>query len=306
MSRFALGLLLLWFSLTGWSEALNITIDDIQKWQPIGVDGKLGTVKGTQEKIMGKADFVKVAALPHQDPNRLLSEKIGIFLDTQRGGRCSGSLVGPDLFLTNHHCVVSDSGGLVPVKGLAIWMEYLGPNAEPNEHSIAFVVDIPSYDEHLDYALLKLSAPLGRRYGWLQLEDNPNQIDNVRAVKIIQHPAGRAKEIVLDNTQAIRCGAHARDPHDFCYLADTEGGSSGSPVFNLEGDTIIALHKMGVEGQFNAGTQSHFIVEKIRRFLQPADSVRQPAPTPTQHPKAPVSPPPQPPANADQGWKPII
>ncbi len=58
-------------------------------------------------------------------------------------------------------------------------------------------------------------------------------------VNIIQHPAGRAKEISLQNNFVEYI-----DGNVVQYVTSTFNGSSGSPVFNDEWE-VVALHHAG-------------------------------------------------------------
>jgi endonuclease G len=78
---------------------------------------------------------------------------------------------------------------------------------------------------------------------------------------IVQHPQGRFKEIVLRENRLV-------NRFDDClhYVADTEPGSSGSPVYNSEWQ-MIALHHWGgpwVDGGNIADPQKYEINEGIR------------------------------------------
>lgn len=308
------------------ADPISLSVDEIQTWNAIGSDGQISeSASASKERIIGKPDFVKVIDLPAQDANMELTKKIGLFMNPKREVYCSGSLVGPNLFLTNHHCIAAENGGTTPAEDITIWMEYTSPSSKLNENSLAGVTKIVSHNQSLDYALLELNKPLGNKYGWLEVEKNPNSIQQSRSVKIIQHPAGRPKEIVTNNTDIINCqGKFSSEQAFMCYLADTEGGSSGSPVFDLEGSKIIALHHSGMEGRFNLGTKIVYIAEKIKSYLPvtgtastsnnaPAKPASAPAPASTA-PAAPAAPPKAapptqpatPPEDNNGGWKPII
>ena len=65
---------------------------------------------------------------------------------------------------------------------------------------------------------------------------------------IFQHPKGRGKEYSQDKITNIE------KPYVF-YQADTETGSSGSPVLTTVGLKLIAIHHKGSEeGGYNKGT----------------------------------------------------
>ncbi|QMU57328.1 MAG: hypothetical protein GKR98_03360 [Boseongicola sp.] len=88
---------------------------------------------------------------------------------------------------------------------------------------------------------------------------------------IIQHPQGRFKEVVLRENRLVN-----RFEDALHYVADTEPGSSGSPVYNSEWK-LIALHHWGgpwidgVDGggaadfEINEGIRASSIVRKVRQ-----------------------------------------
>jgi endonuclease/exonuclease/phosphatase family metal-dependent hydrolase len=68
---------------------------------------------------------------------------------------------------------------------------------------------------------------------------NPATVTRHEPVNIIQHPAGRPKEIAIHNNAVKRVKDTVLH-----YETDTEPGSSGSPVFNNEWQ-LVALHHAG-------------------------------------------------------------
>ncbi len=218
------------------------------------------------EALQGVPNFRRVASLPASDPDRALGTRIG-HLRVDQGefvGLCTGSLIGPDIFLTNSHCVTNtsrhDPPGLRHQAGaMRVYMEYMSEGdlgAESSQAAVTMV--LKDGGEFLDYAILQIEPALGLTYGWLEVETDPAAIDAVEAVKIIQHPAGRPKEIVTEDTRVV-----ARNALALHYLADTEGGSSGSPVFPLGGETIIALHHRGAVNSHNEGVKMSLIGREI-------------------------------------------
>ena len=128
-------------------------------------------------------------------------------------------------------------------------------------------------DAPKDYALLRLDKPIGDTYGWLEL-DTTTVPDTSQSVKLISHNRGRSKEIVRRNTEIVDIPADhplANVPFALAYLSDSEGGSSGSPVFLREGTGVIAIHHSGWTRRdvpdFNAGSLMSYIVPEIRPWL---------------------------------------
>ena len=125
---------------------------------------------------------------------------------------------------------------------------------------------------NLDYALLRLNNKIGRHYGWLELADITPTSGNVM---VIQHPYGREKEISRVDSEIAQANEVVLH-----YYADTEPGSSGSPVFRENGRKIIALHHAGQckeenfdatvgckKFDFNEGVVIGLIKNEIKQFL---------------------------------------
>jgi V8-like Glu-specific endopeptidase len=272
-----------------WMFALILPVVMIIAMNPLYAGGRFPTGKFIVEperhqlgmgvkKVQGTADFQKLSDFPRNDDNYQLGTRVGHL--TMGRGMCSGSLVGPDLFLTNHHCSVDGDERSFAPDVYRVYMEYWRDGKRGPVSSR--VSQVLKSNEELDYALLKLDQPIGRKYGWLELERD-TAARRAKAVKIIQHPQGRSKEIVLKNTSMVRVM-----PSVAHYMADTEGGSSGSPVFNLYGDKIIALHHVGTN-RYNEGVMIDRIYTEIRSYLPKRSSSgggsrsgSQPTPRPSQ------------------------
>ena len=231
------------------------------------------------DRIIGDPDFEKMRDLPRDSQDYQLGTKVGWFVVPQRNNPnrvwiCTGFLVGPDLFMTNHHCI-HDDDGLLPLESAAILMDYYQePDVDPTFGGItARVAEILRMDGPKDYALLRLDEPIGNTYGWLEL-DTETRPNSSQSVKLISHNQGRSKEIVRRNSQIvdIPAGHPLEDvPFALAYLADSEGGSSGSPVFLREGTGVIGIHHSAWtfrgEPHFNAGTLMSYIVPEIQQWL---------------------------------------
>lgn len=138
------------------------------------------------------------------------------------------------LLLTNAHVVNAEGGqALLPEQARA--------NFQGTRDIVSFErVEWSSPVSQLDATLLSLSAP-------------PNGIDPVplcgapltlqsppQRVYIMGHPGGRDLEFSLHDNRLLACSASLAH-----YRTPTEGGSSGSPVFDSEGWQAVALHHAG-------------------------------------------------------------
>jgi S1-C subfamily serine protease len=147
----------------------------------------------------------------------------------------TGFVISDDALLTNHHNIVHEKFGAVT----SVVAEF--------DHQVGFtgkalvrrceVDDIVS-DEADDWAVLQLEKKVDRtplRLG----TDFDVAVDDT--VVIIQHPGGGFKQFALEPL-AVRHFADDR----IQYVADTQQGSSGSPVFNARME-VIALHHAEAE-----------------------------------------------------------
>ena len=87
-------------------------------------------------------------------------------------------------------------------------------------------------------------------------------------VCVIQHPGGRHKQISWSDKNRID-SAHTQDLQSskILYDADTEEGSSGSPVFNMAWDLIAIHHKYRKDVDKNEGVRiKDIIVDLVKNY----------------------------------------
>ena len=187
-------------------------------------------------------------------------------------GWATGFLVSPSLFLTNNHVIPN----LAFNSKIRMQFNFqLGSEGfeQPTESYLPDPDDVFHTNPTLDYSLVRLKAAPsagmsaislpGQNWGFIQLNDNPVYREK-QHFNVIQHPSGRRKEVALQNNEI-----ETLFQHFVRYQADTEPGSSGSPVFdNLW--QLVALHHAGGErdqsGKWinNQGVRVDSIVEDLR------------------------------------------
>jgi endonuclease G len=176
----------------------------------------------------------------------------------------TGFMVSPDLFLTNQH-VLNDQKA---VENAIIWIDY-DEDEDAINHSYhdARCIELlkSSPKTQMDYALvrLKFSTPrdLLREQAYVNLRTyGPCPVGGKDSVIIVQHPHGQKRQIVTRNTPVVEVlGKRIR------YKADTDDGSSGAPVFDVD-YRIVGLHHEG-KSSWNEAIDICHILKDIEGLL---------------------------------------
>lgn len=159
---------------------------------------------------------------------------------------CTGFMIAADKLMTNHHCVASQEvcGSTVAIFG------YQYDEAGVLNHGTQYECDeVVSKDSILDYSILRLRGAPGSLWGELELSTGEPQQD--QQVYIVQHPAGEPKQISrVDCRVSMAVADGLGQGTDAAHVCDTLGGSSGSPVLDLN-HRVVGLHHFGVgQGAF--------------------------------------------------------
>ncbi|MFN0192465.1 MAG: DNA/RNA non-specific endonuclease [Aestuariivirga sp.] len=230
------------------------------------------------EAVQGPTiDFVGVEFLWR---GRVAANAVGriAFLNGQAQG--TGFLVGPGILLTNNHVI----GSAGEAGAMCVEFDYelgeLGEQRDATTFSFepdqCFVTD-PA--DALDFTLVALGARISGQkelveFGYIPLSDAPDKHMLGEIANIVQHPLGRRKQVVVRENNLV-----SRDETNDAlhYVADTERGASGSPVFNNEWE-VVALHHWGgphleIKGpsgnslrqDINEGIRASAIVRSLRK-----------------------------------------
>jgi endonuclease G, mitochondrial len=194
------------------------------------------------ERIINTPDFVDVRYL---EAGTRASHAVGRVDIQDHAGRVvgfgTGSLVTSRLLLTNHH-VLPDAE-----TAAASEIEFnfedgidgqpLQPRRFPLDPAAFFLAD-----EELDFALVAVSASPQQltQFGFNPMIRAEGKAIAGDFVTIVQHPEGQKKQVALRDNRIV-------DVFDnfLHYEADTQPGSSGSPVFNDQWE-LVALHHASV------------------------------------------------------------
>jgi endonuclease G, mitochondrial len=195
------------------------------------------------EAIQGNSvDYVGVAWL---EAGRIASNAVAriIFRDGRPLG--TGFLVSDRLLLTNNH-VITDKAFAA---NLAVEFRYEVSLDGDLTVPIRFELDPKTFfetddEDDLDYTLIALGRPLTTGasltdFGCCPLSASSAKHSVGETVTIVQHPDGDYKQVALRENRILHRGDKVLH-----YIADTEGGASGSPVFN-DAWQVVALHHWG-------------------------------------------------------------
>jgi hypothetical protein len=165
-------------------------------------------------------------------------------LVTLSGKRYYGTAfrIGENLLLTNHHVLFDEDHGDAPATAVEAWFGYERTFAGLQlEHSVVRCDPATMVgDRAQDWAVVRVLAAMPVDAPVIQFGGaQPVRPDD--RVYIIQHPGGAPKKIGM-----IHNVVRHVDDDVVQYLTDTEGGSSGSPVFNEQWQ-LVALHHQWVE-----------------------------------------------------------
>jgi hypothetical protein len=213
----------------------------------------------------------------------------------------TGFLLGSDAVMTNYHVVrrvidkkaapdkvvlrfdykrMGDGTVVNPgkvyslVKGDTDWLidysEYSPVDLQPEPKSGA-----PEPDK-LDYALLRADGAPGDevllqaqgqtvKRGWLAISDEAYDFLPDTPLFIVQHPEAEPLKLALDTQAVIGLEGEGRRVH---YRTNTEGGSSGSPVFDQNWN-LVALHHSGdprsdMPPRYNEGIPISLILAQLK------------------------------------------
>ena len=275
------------------------------------------TKEAGPEAIIATMDFVGIAFL---ERGRRAADAVARVAFANGNPQGSGFLVAPGLFLTNHHVVSSPADAA----RFCVEFDYEFDSNNKLRAQTRFSFDparcfVTDGIHGLDYTLIALGQRLaGPRnsdmFGYIPLSDAKDKHMLGEIANIIQHPRGRYKEVVLRENRLVARDETLQVLH---YIADTEPGSSGSPVFNNDWE-VVALHHWGgpfhevktpdgrpLNREINEGIRISAIVKDLHRrtsslvgatgeavsqTLRLWASLARPAPSPAPHERSEANP----------------
>ncbi|GJM11099.1 MAG: hypothetical protein DHS20C11_33750 [Lysobacteraceae bacterium] len=235
------------------------------------------------EAICGTDDKLNASCYAPTDPAIYNQGRAVARLLINGSGLCTGWLVGSEGHLmTNNHCIST------PTAAMNTNYEFGAEGTCPENcgqlqcdgEIVTTTATLVKTSSLLDYTLVQLSVNPTAEWGYFQLRNAGPSIGE--RIYIPQHPGGRGKELAVVSTDAMDPTGFPEVANIFnsggrilaTYFADTEGGSSGSPVVGHADNCAIVVHSgtFGCPGTGNTGTVSDQVVADLGMDA-PLDSV---------------------------------
>jgi len=235
-------------------KGYGFTIDEV------GVGFEPGDDGIALESICGTNNLVNIKCKDTATQN--LGLKVGRMY-FKKGGSwylCTGFLVSScsGHFLTNEHCISDQTvASTLQVRFKYRYTTCTGTTLDSytTYYGDKWIKDSVSYD----YCLLTLKNNPQNTYGYLKLINGAPITGE--SIYIIQHPSGSPQKYDYGTVYSTS----ANGGKDLSYYVDTEGGSSGSPVFADYEDQVLGLHHYG--GCPNSAVKMDLIYEGIIGYI---------------------------------------
>lgn len=200
------------------------------------------------ERLIGRNNFLPVGYLASGvNAARAVARVAMKYVALPDAGLGTGFMIGPRLFMTNNHVI----GSAGEAKQYDLQFNYQfsddGSRLLPHETYEMDPASVFLTDPGLDFTIVAVKPRVktdsngtsqllaGDEFGYVSLTKNYFYSEKQLA-NVIQHPNGQHKQIAIQENEIASIHKSV-----VRYTADTEPGSSGSPVFNNMW-RIIALH----------------------------------------------------------------
>lgn len=212
------------------------------------------------ESICGTNDLVNIKC--KDTATQTLGLKVGRMYFQKSGSwyLCTGFLISSCSahFLTNEHCISDQTvTTTLQVRFKYRYTTCTGTTLDSytTYYGNTWIKDSVTYD----YCLLTLKNNPQSTFGYLKLINGAPVVNE--AIYIIQHPSGSPQKYASGTVY----NTTANGGKDLGYYVDTEGGSSGSPVFADLEDQVLGLHHYG--GCPNSAVKMDLIYEGIISYI---------------------------------------
>ncbi len=158
-------------------------------------------------------------------------------------GSCTGWLLGCEgNIMTNNHCI-GNASTAQNTDYLFNFQTNTCTGGNTTTDRVASSATFIKTSNSVDATIVKLPVNPTDQYGYLSLRSAAARAGE--RIYIPQHPGGRRKEIAVNDGNRLATISSINGSRDVQYTADTEGGSSGSPVLAFDSNLVVAIHNTG-------------------------------------------------------------
>lgn len=219
------------------------------------------------EAIVGQDDRKIVEDINKSPYKSIVS--INTYIDESTYYSGTGFMIDDYAVLTAAHVVTSDNKD-EDIKKIIVNAGYKERKPTIDIARVIKIYVMPEWintqNRNYDMALLILDKPLGKKIGKLKIVDKSalNELNTTSG-----YPAKKNKNIRIGNQYFTSGKIVYITQNKLYYNLDTEGGQSGSPIFNTNND-VIAIHAAGFlnnsDYKFNIGVR--LSSDKIKKIKQ--------------------------------------
>lgn len=160
--------------------------------------------------------------------------KIDYVVDDQ-GDTCTAFRIAQDLIQTSAHCVSTEEICATTTVRFGFKKSAFGAVDLGEQMRCAELIAEENSDG-ADTAILRIVPKPEERFAIVEFREHDPLKDE--ELFIIQHPGGEAKKVSIVECAVFNNDVTAAHPHAFGHSCDTKAGSSGAPVFALDGRVV--------------------------------------------------------------------
>jgi protease YdgD len=173
-------------------------------------------------------------------------------LDIGGKGFCTGALIAPNLVLTAAHCLYDRDTGSPVEPGRIEFRAGFRNGWSAASRKARRAMPHPGYhfdpaagaaQSRNDLALVELDQPIGSS-GVRPFETAP-EVGTGAQVSVVSYAVGRSEAPALENA----CGVLGQERGVFVLTCDVDFGSSGAPIFQMEGGIARIVSVVSAKGQ---------------------------------------------------------
>lgn len=210
---------------------------------------------GALESIFGENNLIGVDKYDGEHADLVASVESAVgrvtFFVGDARDYCTAFRIGPDILQTSRHCVPDDAT-CTDAKILFGYKKNVFNATLRGQEVHCVEVAAADAEDAADTVLLRVVPQPRSEYAIVAFRDTDPTADE--PLFVIQHPGGGAKQLSISGCGRKDDALTEAETQAFGHTCDTKGGSSGAPVFSLDGLVV---------GQQRAGHGNPDITDKL-------------------------------------------